>query len=433
MLVDRICEAQEKQYFRRFIMNKQITLSVSLAGLLFLAGCGSDQTNTAQQEQAVGQYDFAKIELRHAGDIHHAPVVVSESYTIDKDTNLTETLQATDEDNDTITYSIIEFPSNGTVELNRISGLFTYSPNQDFVGTDLFKFQAKDEHNITSEDGNITINVIDQSTEIPNAPTDLISTGTTNTSIDLSWTDNSTNETGFVICQDGKIVKTVAANQTSVTIDGLKEGKEYKFKIKAKNEAGCSSSSNSIKVTTDNSASAPVAPTNLKVVAKSKTCVRLTWEDNADNENGYKIYQDGDLIKTVAANTKCKTISGLTSGSSHTFVVEAFNDVGEARSNEANVTLAAGNSVPVAYGKTYSTYNDTNLTRKLCAYDGDGDSLTYDINTTGLSGEVSVDENGTFTYVPESDFKGTTSFIFTASDENSTSEAKEIKIKVCDR
>lgn len=88
----------------------------------------------------------------------------------------------------------------------------------------------------------------------PAAPSDLAGTATSRTQIDLSWTDNSTNETQFVVQmkkgKSFKTVKTLRRNVTSATITGLKAGKSYTFRVLAKKQKVSSDASNSVTVQT---------------------------------------------------------------------------------------------------------------------------------------------------------------------------------------
>lgn len=62
--------------------------------------------------------------------------------------------------------------------------------------------------------------------------------------------------------------------------------------------------------------------------------VKLTWNDNADNEDGYRVYRNGNLIATLGANTTQYTDKPPGSGP-YTYYVEAFNNTGSAKSNSA--------------------------------------------------------------------------------------------------
>jgi hypothetical protein len=78
-------------------------------------------------------------------------------------------------------------------------------------------------------------------------PGSVASTGTTTTSVSLSWTDNSTNEDGFQVEYKASssstwlVFTTTSANATSATVTGLTAGTSYDFRVAAKNAYGLSS------------------------------------------------------------------------------------------------------------------------------------------------------------------------------------------------
>lgn len=66
------------------------------------------------------------------------------------------------------------------------------------------------------------------------APSNLVLTASTATSATFSWTDNSNNETDFLLYQDGNSpVRRVSAGVTQVTITGLTTGQTYRFDVRA--------------------------------------------------------------------------------------------------------------------------------------------------------------------------------------------------------
>jgi fibronectin type III domain protein len=84
----------------------------------------------------------------------------------------------------------------------------------------------------------------------PRAPTNLTATAVSSSQINLSWTDNSNNETGFVInrTQDPSVlwnyVTTVGANVTSYSNTGLHASTTYFYRVQAINAGGGSAWSN---------------------------------------------------------------------------------------------------------------------------------------------------------------------------------------------
>ncbi|MFH0734198.1 MAG: FISUMP domain-containing protein [bacterium] len=89
-------------------------------------------------------------------------------------------------------------------------------------------------------------NIVSQSLQF-NAPANLLVTSFTKTMVILTWTDNSTFETGFEIekSEDGStytIVKTVGANIKTATIEGSYiTTKQYSFRVRAKSNFNYSS------------------------------------------------------------------------------------------------------------------------------------------------------------------------------------------------
>lgn len=71
----------------------------------------------------------------------------------------------------------------------------------------------------------------------------------------------------------------------------------------------------------------PAAPTGLSVSAVDGTSIRLSWQDNSNNEVGFEI-SNGDTSVKVGANTNSYTWSGLTPGKYMCFMVRAYNAAG---------------------------------------------------------------------------------------------------------
>src|SRR6266852_1460964 len=77
-------------------------------------------------------------------------------------------------------------------------------------------------------------------TPAPNAPSTLTATGVSTPQINLSWTDNSTNEAGFSIescqgggCQNFAPIAQVGPNTTSYSNTGLSPGTRYRYRVRA--------------------------------------------------------------------------------------------------------------------------------------------------------------------------------------------------------
>ena len=85
-------------------------------------------------------------------------------------------------------------------------------------------------------------------TTAPAAPTNLAVTGTTSSSVSLSWSAPSGTVTGYHVSEDGSQVATVTG--TTDTVTGLAASTSYTFTVSAYNSAGASPASNSVSATT---------------------------------------------------------------------------------------------------------------------------------------------------------------------------------------
>jgi hypothetical protein len=92
---------------------------------------------------------------------------------------------------------------------------------------------------------------------LPTAPTNLVATTISRAQINLSWTDNSVNETGFRIerckgqtCTNFALIATVVANVIGFSNTGLSANTTYRYRVYAYNASGNSAYSNIVKATT---------------------------------------------------------------------------------------------------------------------------------------------------------------------------------------
>jgi len=116
------------------------------------------------------------------------------------------------------------------------------------------KAKAFDATNNTAES---SISVIVSNDTIPAAPKNLKTTSIGKTTATISWTDNSSNETNFVLerctgsgCTNFAVIATLGANVTTYSNSGLKRKTTYRYRVKASNVLGSSAYSNILAVTT---------------------------------------------------------------------------------------------------------------------------------------------------------------------------------------
>ena len=163
-------------------------------------------------------------------------------------------------------------------------------------------------------------------TVMPASPTNLKLSVKDSRTIELTWSDNSNNETGFKIFRNGTLITTTAANVTTFTDTGLIPGVTYTYEVKSTNNIGDSLPATATATT---EGEPPAAPTNFNAVSVGSKSIKLTWSDNSNNETGFKIYRDSVLIYTAGANSTSYTDTGLTKGKKYSYELRSTNSKGD--------------------------------------------------------------------------------------------------------
>lgn len=91
---------------------------------------------------------------------------------------------------------------------------------------------------------------------------------------------------------------------------------------------------------------APAAPTGLQITVLGPTSVRLAWQDNSDDEVGFRVSRGKSwttlaLIETEGANVEACSDTGLSPVTTYHYRVVAFNDAGESTEAAASTTTPA--------------------------------------------------------------------------------------------
>jgi FtsP/CotA-like multicopper oxidase with cupredoxin domain len=197
--------------------------------------------------------------------------------------------------------------------------------------------------------------------QAPAAPTNLTASLSGTSNANLTWKDNATNETGYVVerSKDGTnftALPTLAANATAFTDTGLAPG-TYTYRVKAINTTVSSSYSNTATVIVVNSAPSITAPSSLSAKLSGTTSVSVSWKDNSSNETGFVLERSTDGVNFTAianlgassgtGNTVRYTDSKVVLGTTYTYRVKAINATGSsAYSSTAKITMP--NPTPAA-------------------------------------------------------------------------------------
>lgn len=185
----------------------------------------------------------------------------------------------------------------------------------------------------------------------PAAPSALTAAASGAASIQLAWTDNSGDETGFTIeratgAGGFSTVGTVGTNVTSFVDAGLLPGTSYAYRVAAVSAAGASSYSNTAAAATAQ-VTPPAAPTALTATAVTTSTIALQWSDNSSSEDEFYVERSPDgvafsLVALLGPNSTSFVDAGLATGATLHYRVAAGNLGGlSAYSNTAAATTGA--------------------------------------------------------------------------------------------
>ncbi len=215
---------------------------------------------------------------------------------------------------------------------------------------------------------------------IPTAPTGLAATVQTGPQVSLTWTDNATTETGFVIRRSDNGVwnnsyATLAAapgtGKVTFVDPAVQAAHTYEYRVVAVNATATSAPSNTASaVMPAVILAAPAAPTNLAATLAGSVAtgprIVLGFTDLANTETGFEVQRstDGGLTYTALTTLPLRAGTGLvtytdvavTAGTTYVYRVRAVRGLAvSAFSNSATVAVGAAPVAPLNFAGTTST------------------------------------------------------------------------------
>lgn len=201
---------------------------------------------------------------------------------------------------------------------------------------------------------------------IPSAPSDLIATTISSSSIRLNWKDNADNETGYKversISSTGSFLEIASLSAAAKSYDdgGLNPSTTHYYRVRAYNSTGNSIYSNIGTATTSPPPLVPPeAPTALTANLISNSTATLQWADSSTNETGFEVGTCTGLVSsdsnnvmrcvgpfnvvaTKSANVTSHVVTGLTSAVEYSYFVRAYNSAGRSANIGTKFTTRAG-------------------------------------------------------------------------------------------
>ncbi|PLX22349.1 MAG: hypothetical protein C0599_06560 [Salinivirgaceae bacterium] len=199
---------------------------------------------------------------------------------------------------------------------------------------------------------------VEEDTQAPTAPTSLTASNVTQTTLSLSWNASSDNVgvTGYYVYKNGTYVTTVTS--ASYNVSGLLASTSYNFYVKAKDEAGnTSSASNTAYVTTMDEVSNDCYVSDLTL--------NLTT-DNYPSETSWEV-KDGSG-QTVASgsgysnkNSNYSQVISLAEGDYKFIIYDSYGDGICCSYGNGSYTLTDGNNDVIVSGGDYGSSESTDF------------------------------------------------------------------------
>jgi len=332
-------------------------------------------------------------------------------------------------------YGVVTFPDGKKMDALRIKKVTTTTDSKGAKTILQYIIMTKSGNDVTvtptdldATSGNVSVSEIkweilsdSQPTVTVSAPSQLNATPD-KTQVVLSWTDNSTNETGFVIeraegnSTNFTSVGTTLANVVTFSDNTAVAGIAYTYRIKAIGTNISSDYSNTSTATIPLLVSV-IAPSELTAKVENNAIV-LSWKDNASNETGFVVERSDvnsanfTLLASLGANVQTYTDNSAGANMPYTYRVKAVSDqVSSDFSNNVFITIPlvvvkAPSGLTVTAGSTVIvlkwTDNSTNETGFVIER-AEGNSTKYtalaslDANATTYS-DANVTAGVNYTY-----------------------------------
>ena len=369
--------------------------------------------------------------------VNDLPIATDDNFSISEDQILTGNISNGEYDieGNTLTYAAVQQTANGVLNLSA-NGQFSYSPNTNWFGTELINVNVCDQQNgCTLTPLSITVNSVN---DIPTATPASVNTNEDNpisgnlnafvsdieTSQPLYSLQTNPNAGSFNLTPNGSFTYTPATNFFG-TVSASYQACD------AAN--ACVTGIISIQVISINDT--PVAPNvNITINEDQPTSGIATGISDADHSN---------LTITVTTDAQNGNFTISNSGaytyapSANFFGTESItynvcDPAGLCASGNITIQITSVEDLPQVSGESLAIVEGNTLTGNVSTNDsdGDGDPLSYSILSAAQNGVLSLNTDGTFSFIPNIGFLGNETINYMVCDDNGNCASATLTIDV---
>ncbi|MDQ0026868.1 VCBS repeat-containing protein [Variovorax paradoxus] len=386
--------------------------------------------------------------------VNDAPTAPDYTETTNEDTPVSGRVTGSDMDSgDTLTYTKGNDPSHGTVTVNP-DGAYTYTPNPDFNGTDSFTVTVSDGHGgTTTSTVTVTINPVNDAPVFvdgggtpvnttdgyvfgydENRPAGAVLGTVRATDVDsatVTYSILSGNDNGYFAIDPvtGAISLTPAG--AAAFVNDYEAGANAHALVVGAND-GTVTTSIPVTLNEQNLNEAPTAPNDTKTTDEDTPVSGQIVGSDVDGDTLTYAKGSNPLHGTVTVNADgtYTYTPGANFNGTDSFTVTVSDGHGGTTTSTVNVTVVSVNDLPTVPDYTKTTHEDTPVSGQVIGTDVDGDTLTYTKGTDPSHGAVTVNADGTYTYVPGANFNGTDSFTVTVSDGHGGTTTSTVTVTI---
>ncbi len=347
----------------------------------------------------------------------------------------------TDPNNDSLTITSVATPANGTAVITT-DGKISYTPNDDFTGTETFEYTISDGNGGTDTAnvaiGVATSNVIPDAVDDTAATTsgdkvviDALSNDTDPDNDTLNITSVATPANGTaIITGDGKISYTPNDDFTGTEV--------FEYTITDGN-GGTDTAKVTVTVGDDNTAPDAIDDAVTAEEGVKKVIDVLGNDTDPENDNltitavsTVNLPEHGTTVITADGKISYTPEDGFTGTESFDYTISDGN--GGTDTATVIVNVVSGNSAPDAIDDSASTVSGDKVVIDALGNDTDpeNDALTITSVATPANGSAVITADGKISYTPNDDFTGTEVFEYTISDGNGGTDTAKVTVTVGD-